>query len=259
MEPLVIRVKRKHSIIITEINMYDLHTHILPGIDDGAKSLEEALKMTEELAYQGIKAAVCTPHFNARKIPLCEFLRKRNHALSLMKDSKISLISGSEVELNDYLFHYPDLSPLCIEDTKYILIEPPFTSKWDKSIYDMLEKLVRYYSLYPIIAHVERYPAISSMNKMKKLIDLGCYLQVNSSSILTMKSWHRIARYIKHGYIDVISSDCHNLDNRPPILSAAYEKIEKELGEETYLTLKRNAEDIIKGKELREKMLFIIN
>lgn len=239
--------------------MIDLHTHILPGIDDGASNLEEALTMVNTLRLQDVNIAVCTPHFNAKQIALDEFIHKRSQAFSIMAVANISLITGSETALNDYLFHYSDLSSLCIGSTKYILIELPFTRKWEEKMYDMLEELIRYYSLLPIIAHVERYPAIGNKVKiLHKLMDMGCSLQVNTASILQEKSWHQIAKYIKHGCIDVISSDCHNMTNRPPMISQAYDKIRKEFGDAECQSLISNAEKIINGNELRANNQFIL-
>lgn len=258
---LLIRVVRK-SLIITIIknDMVDLHTHILPGIDDGAQTREEALNMTESLYVQRVSIAVCTPHFDPMKISLADFLSKREEAIRQMNPSRIKLISGSEVALNDYLFHYPDLSQLCIGTTKYILIELPFVKKWDQKLFDQIDHLSKYYNLTPIIAHVERYPAIKKSKKnLKRLIDTGCLLQLNTSSIINKKLWHQAADYIKQGYIDVISSDCHNMTSRPPVITEAYAIIKNKLGTEYYDKFIKNGESIIKGLELREKTEFVIS
>ena len=168
--------------------MVDLHTHILPGIDDGATSVAEALMMTAALLNQDVKTVVCTPHFDPSHTSLDDFLYKRAKSMALMKEERLSFQSGSETVLNDYLFHYPDLSSLCIGNTRYILIELPYNSAWDKGTYDMLEKLLSYYNHIPIIAHIERYSAIKkNMIHLTKLIKLGCVIQVNASTILNKK------------------------------------------------------------------------
>lgn len=240
--------------------MIDLHTHLLPGIDDGAQTVEEALKMTEILYQQKVRLAVCTPHYDPTQLSLNEFLNKRAEAFAHMKDSKVTLISGSETTLNDYLFHCPDLSQLCIKNTRYLLVELPFSKKWDDKVYERIEKLIQYYNLIPVIAHIERYPAvIKSKKNLKRLIDMGCLLQLNTFSIINKKSWRQASRYIKHGYIDVLASDCHNRTTRPPMITDAYEKVKKKLGNSYYTQLITNAESIVNGLELREKSIFIIN
>jgi len=237
--------------------MIDLHTHILPGIDDGAGSLEEALRMTQELYKQEVRMAVCTPHYDATKSSLQDFVERRSNAIALMKDSKITLISGSETTLNDYLFHYPELSQLCIGNTRYLLVELPFSKKWEENVYGLLEKLLGYYNLIPVIAHIERYPA-AKIATVRRLNGMGCLLQVNTASLLDKKSWYRAAVYMRHGLIDVLSSDCHNMSTRPPIITDAYEKVRLKLGSSYCNRYRNNAEDMIHGRELRGKSVYIL-
>lgn len=239
--------------------MIDLHTHILPGIDDGPASVEEALLLTEALKNQNIHTAVCTPHFNPASTALQDFCAKRKEALKQMSASRIILLSGSETLLHPYLFHYPDLSSLCIENTRYLLIEIPYEKKWNKEIYTYLEKLIQYYNVFPIIAHIERYQAFKhSTKRIKKLIKIGCLLQLNTKSLLNKKYSRRAFQYIKRGYIDVLSSDCHNLDTRPPVIIKAYDRVEQKLGREYIERFDHNAEFIVNGIEIREETGYII-
>ena len=239
--------------------MVDLHTHILSNIDDGASSVEEAFLLAEELFNQGVRSVVCTPHFDPRKNSIMNFVEKRTEAISKMDGSPVSLITGSETILNDYLFHYPELSQLCIYNTNYILIELPYSKKWQENVFEMLEKLINYYGLTPIIAHIERYPAIKKKKKhMRRLVDLGCLLQLNASSVINRKSWRKVSRYLMQGFIDVLASDCHNMNNRPPLLSDAYRKINLVLGNKYSKLLMENAERIISGIELKKKQFYMI-
>ena len=239
--------------------MVDLHTHILPNIDDGASNLEEALKMTEFLSNQNIMKAVCTPHFDPSQTSLQEFIKKRTSAMDCMRDSKITLICGSETILHDYLFHYSELSGLCIENTRYLLVELPNRKNWDIKVYEKLEKLISYFAITPIIAHVERYQAVKKNVKcIKKLIDMGCVIQINTTSIMNKKSRHQAIYYMKHGYIDVLGSDCHNMKNRPPVIIAAFDIIEKKLGLKYCAELKHNSECIVSGIEIRKKKVYLI-
>lgn len=237
----------------------DPHTHILPNIDDGAVSVAEALNMIESLSKQNVQKAVCTPHFDPTKMALQDFISKRSAAMALIKDSKITLISGSETLLHDYLFHYSDLSLLCIESTKYLLLELPYSKKWDDNVFDMIKKLIEYYNLIPIIAHIERYPMVKKHDKyIKKLIEMGCVIQLNTSSILEKNCSRRALRYIKNGLIDILASDCHNMIQRPPNIEVAFDLVIHKLGDKCLDKLKYNAECIINGIELREKDVYII-
>jgi len=239
--------------------MIDLHTHLLPNIDDGASSLKEALEMTESLYAQGIRKAACTPHFDPTKSSLQEFVMKRTFAMDCMNASKVALLSGSETVLDDYLFHYPNLSELCIEHTRYLLLELPFGIKWDKYVYEKTKQLLTYYEVIPIIAHIERYESvIKSVKCIQKLIELGCVIQLNTSSIIDRKSRHQALQYIKHGYIDVLGSDCHNMTRRPPVIVDALDIIIQSLGTKYCEEFKHNAECIVNGICLREKISYII-
>jgi protein-tyrosine phosphatase len=238
--------------------MVDLHTHILPGIDDGAETTHEALLLSEALYRQNIRIAVCTPHFDSTKTSLQEFVSKRTAAILQMQPSKILLKPGSETILNDYLFYYPDLSCLCIDDTRYILLEMPFTRKWSNHVIGMLDQLVYYYSLIPIIAHIERYPAARNKKHIRRLIDAGCIIQVNATSIFDRKYCRRVLHYIRNGLIDVVASDCHNMNNRPPVIGEAYDRISVKIGMEFSRRMQFNAECIVDGIDIRKKTEYLI-
>lgn len=206
--------------------MIDIHTHILPGIDDGAKDIEEALSMTDSLIMQGVTAAICTPHFNPARMALDTFLTSRKSALKLLSDSKLDLIEASETYLHEYLFHYNDLCSLCVGSTNYLLLELPFDKKWNASILTSIEKLRYYYDIIPIIAHVERYPKITKdLKRLIKLKELGCLIQMNTETITNKKYRHLVHSYLKNDYVDVLGSDCHNMKSRPPLIMGAKDEI----------------------------------
>jgi protein-tyrosine phosphatase len=238
--------------------MTDLHTHILPGIDDGAASVEEAVHLIESLYLQNVKKAACTPHFNPTWSSLDDFLLKRKSALEMLEDTKIKLYPGSETRLNEYLFHYPDLHELCIGNTKYMLIELPFEKSWNEKYLDTLEKIINYYNIQPIIAHIERYNYIDSKT-IKKLKNIGCTIQVNTGSIIDKKNNRKVLHLIKDNLVDVLSSDCHNMEERIPVFTEALTILSKHLGEYTCKKLDYNSECIIEGIRIRKKTDYIIN
>ena len=238
--------------------MIDIHTHILPNIDDGANSVEEAYKMIESLYNQDIKKAVCTPHFDPTRMSLEDFISKRAMAVNQMRDSKVTLIPASETMFHEYLFHYSDLSSLCIENTKYLLLELPYISKWDEKFFKTLKSFIIYYDVIPIIAHIERYHQVKKKEKnIKKLIELGCLIQLNTTSVLDKKYKKRAFSYIKQGYIDVLGSDCHNMVDRYPVITEANDRIEQSLGVRYLEEFRQNALSIINGTRLRENIVFI--
>lgn len=233
--------------------MVDLHSHILPNIDDGAGSRNEAQKMAAAMLAEGITRVVCTPHFNPVKSSLTDFVSRRSAALADMGLTAPVLIPGSETILHDYLFYYADISPLSIGTTKYMLLELPYDKNWKQEIYDQLIKIMNNYNLIPVIAHIERYEAVKKKEKkISELIELGCLLQVNAGSVINTNTRKRVMSYIKKGYVDVLASDCHNMINRPPNLASAYEIIEKELGSHYCNHLMERADYIISGEGNRK-------
>lgn len=237
--------------------MIDIHTHILPGIDDGPKQAEEAVKMTEVQMAAGVSTAVCTPHFDPANTSLEEFVRNRTAALAQMEASKIKLIPASETMLHDYLFHYSDLEALCIENTRYLLLELPYSIKWEDRVYRSIEKLRNYYNIIPIIAHIERYPKVKCCG-ITQLRELGCSIQLNAQSVLDPGKRRKAMTYLKMGYIDVIASDCHDLLQRPPCIREAMELIRNKFGNEYYELFENNSRHIINGVELRKGKSYII-
>ncbi len=240
------------------MNMIDLHTHLLPCIDDGAASFEEATRLIHDLLRQGVEVAVCTPHFDPSQLTLDDFLGKRTAAMELMKASGIRLISGSEISYHDYLFHYTDISQLCIENTKYLLLELPERKQWGKEVFYYIEHLINYYGVIPIIAHIERYRAVrKKKNIIPVLMAAGCMIQLNAAFVVDRKTRRRAFLYLKKGYIDVLASDCHNPIKRPPRISKAYEIIRNGFGNAFCEHLMNNSRKIIDGEIIRGKVHYL--
>ena len=237
--------------------MIDLHTHILPQIDDGASNVDTALKMTEALYADHIQKAVCTPHYDPSSTSLEDFVKKRTLALSMMGASLVQLIPASETIFHEYLFHYNDLSELCIENTRYLLLELQDQNKCDQVFFENLSKLINYYDVIPIVAHIERYHFVKR-KQIRTMLQMGCLLQMNSDAILNKKTRNKALRYLKNGYISVIGSDCHDLQKRPPNLSTAIELIKSELGASYIERLEYHGDCVVNGTRFLKKKSYII-
>jgi len=231
--------------------MIDFHTHILPAVDDGAANRDEALTLIEALKREGVKTAVCTPHFDPSRTSLQDFIMHRNRAFQELSTACIRLVAASETLLHDYLFHYADLSPLCIENTEYLLLEMPFLRKWDDSVYTMLSNLISDYNVIPIIAHIERYPAAKGRAIPGRLKAIGCLLQLNTSSLLDAGCRKRAIRLIKKGYIDLLGSDCHDKAVRPPVIIKALQLIEEQAGRDYIRQLEENGLKVLINIDIR--------
>ena len=145
------------------MQMYDIHTHILPGMDDGAQDMDTACMMLESEARQGAEIVALTPHYYGQKRNIEEFLKQRESAFSGLvneiekrKLKSPVLVQGAEVYLTRNLALSEDLNKLCIQGTNTILIELPF-EKWDNWVLREIERMVYSRDLKVVLAHPERY------------------------------------------------------------------------------------------------------
>lgn len=237
--------------------MIDLHCHILPAIDDGAKNKEISLKMLAEQKRQGVKAITFTPHFNFNRIDVDRFVEVRQRSYeSLMSDPQVSEMGikfklGCEVYFSTKL-NETDLDPLCFEDSNYILIEFPTDQRPYGLKHTIVDILNRGYQ--PILAHVERYPYFTEdPEQLYNLIEKGCVAQINAGAVL--QSDKAALRYIKWGMAQLICTDSHNVKNREPNLKEALRFVKKKYSEEYVDWFEKNARDVFKGRYVDEPML----
>lgn len=235
-------------------NLVETHCHILPELDDGAKSIEESVKMVQKLQLQGAEKIISTSHYYSDSISLNDFVEKRNAAYSKLKqalpEGSPEIILSAEIYISKFLFHNDDLSELCIGNSRYVLIEHPFSSSFSSQNYNRLANMCADYNVKPILAHIERYGAlIEDKNKLDEFIALGCLTQVNINSFADA-SRHikkKLFKYLESGRIHLIGSDCHNLTSRPPDYSAGAKAIKSKYGREAINILINNANNLIKN------------
>ncbi len=234
-------------------NLVETHCHILPGIDDGAPDVQTSLAMIKKLQEQGAKSIILTPHYYSDSISLDDFLAKRDKAFRILQSElppdSPQLIPAAEVYISKYLFNYDNLDRLCIANSKYVLIEHPFSSPFSQEVYDRLLNLNYEYGIKPILAHIERYAALmEDQYLLDEYIDMGCLVQVNISSFTDSPRSVRkkLFKYLESGRIHLIGSDCHNLKSRPPIYEKGVKEIIKKCGSGAIDVLESNANLLIK-------------
>ena len=230
-----------------------MHSHILPGIDDGSKDVEMSLKMIERLKDQGAKKILLTPHYYSDTISLDDFLRKRELSYEALIREVPSgypeLIPAAEVYISQYLFNNKSIKDLCIGSSNYVLIEHPFSARFDDKDYDRLLNLYCDYKVKPVLAHIERYRALmDDKYKLSDLIEIGCLPQVNISTFAEAprRIKKKLFKFLNNGQIMLLGSDCHNLDTRPPEYEDGINAILKESGQEAVDVLMRNAATLLK-------------
>ncbi len=215
--------------------MTDFHTHILPEIDDGSRSVEESIKMLEKMASSGIKRVIATPHFYANENSIDEFFKKREEAYEKLKphlkEDFPEIVLGAEVRYYDSISSFEHLDKLCIKGTDLLLLEMPF-SKWSRFSFDELLSLCLSGKFTVVIPHIERYLPFQDKTKMDMLFANGMLAQMNANDFLSFFSRKKAIKNLKNQMVQFLGSDCHNLTSRPPNLAEAVEVIKNKLGKE---------------------------
>lgn len=231
----------------------DFHTHVLPGIDDGSRSVQESIALLEMEAKQGIARVVATPHFYPQHDSPERFLHRRAKAEARLRDAMEEhtgcpdLVIGAEV----YFFHGMSdsdvLSELTIGNNRCILIEMP-PSPWSDSMYQELENIYQKRNLLPIIAHIDRYIGpFHTFGIPRRLADLPVMVQANADFFLNRFTAPMAIRMLKEDAIQLLGSDCHNLGARKPNLQEALEIIRKRLGKEAVSRINYHSQNLLGG------------
>lgn len=237
--------------------MIDLHTHLLQGMDDGARDLEDALALFSKQKQQGVNKVVLTPHFSSSSDDLNEFIaRRERHTKYLkkaLKDNKmeVDLKQGAEILYSVDMFDL-QLDKLCLEKSDYLLIEfstRGYISDLKRAMANLLDQ-----GYLPIFAHIERYGFLrADLSLMKELVEMGVLFQVNASSFLDKAQQNFLKACIKHNLIHLVASDAHSIERRPCNLGDAYHEIEKQYGKETVNTFIENAERVFNNELVQIK------
>lgn len=232
----------------------DFHTHILPSVDDGSRSVEMSMEMLKVEFAQKIKTVVLTPHFYANHDSPAEFLRHRERALAKLMSAaeEISdipkMIIGAEVHYFEGISDCEDLGLLAIEQTNAVLVEMPMRKWTDRMLYE-LEGIYQKRKLIPIIAHVDRYMGNFNTNGViESLCELPVVVQANSSFFINRMSRRLALKLLSQQKIQLLGSDCHNLTERLPNLGNAVEIILSALGQDAIEYINSNENKIISAK-----------
>lgn len=233
--------------------MTDLHSHILPGIDDGARDETVSSALLQAQRDSGVTQIACTPHFYFERQTIEEFCEKRDAAkqrlftLCAEKLKGVTVKVGAEVLFSPGLLEL-DLAPLCLENTNIMLIELP-TSYYPLWTNDILYRLGGL-GVVPLVAHVERYPYVmENPNLLLDWISAGAYIQVNATSLVQHKKRRElIFKMIRHRLVHVIATDTHSPTKRPPLMEKAMALIEKNCGKQICMEMIQSADALFAGE-----------
>lgn len=233
----------------------DMHCHCLPGLDDGAHTMEESIKMLKTAYEDGIRTVIATPHFhhrrgNASKNEILEsVVRVQEEIQKSCPDMKI--FAGNEIYYSSSVPERISKGELCtLADSKYVLIE--FSPEKEYSEMRRAVNAVQAEGVWPVIAHVERYeclvknPALAS-----ELAEMGAYLQVNAAGILGKygrKEKRMIKKLFSAGDITFVATDAHDTVHRRQELSEAAAYVRKKYGEAVEeACFSKNAQMVVKN------------
>jgi protein-tyrosine phosphatase len=216
--------------------MVDLHCHILPGIDDGAQTIEDSLAMAEDAIRDGITHVVATPHASTEYHFDFAKVRAARDELQARLDGRLTIATGCDFHLNpeNLLALKNNSAPFCINQKDYLLLEfnefsiPP---AMDQTLHEL-----HLMGLRPIITHPERNGILRTQpERLLSWVRLGCFAQVTAGSLTGVfgvgpqeDAW----AWIRQGLVHFVSSDGHNTARRPVKLRFAYEAIAREGGKE---------------------------
>jgi protein-tyrosine phosphatase len=217
--------------------MVDLHCHILFGLDDGPKLLDDSLAMAEDAIADGITHVVATPHCSSQFLFDFANVQAKRDELAEKLQGRLKLATGCDFHLNheNLLAIRKHSEPFCINQKDYLLVEfnefsiPPAV---DQTLHEL-----QLAGLRPVITHPERNPILRSQpDRLTQWVRLGCFAQITAGSLSGVfgpgakeDAWSWMTR----GLIHFVSSDAHNTARRPLKLRFAYDSIAQQLGEET--------------------------
>lgn len=228
--------------------MYDFHTHILPGIDDGSKDTDMSIDMLRAEIDQGVRGIALTPHFYADMTDLDTFFERRSRAKQKLEEAISEnnlqaprIIVGAEVHYYRGMGRSEALKDLTLGNSNYLLLELPFGT-WPGNILEEIDNIMEYQGLNVIIAHVERY---LDRDRIRDIINNEDLIkQSNAEAFTDRRAARKALRLLKEGKIQILGSDCHNMSYRKPDLGEAQKIIEKKLGREYMEEINARSEEI---------------
>lgn len=239
------------------IIMLDIHSHILPAVDDGAKTIEESLEILKEMYRQDITDVLATPHFYPHEDNLEDFLDRTHKAFYLLKENTLNkkvpnIFLGCEILYYKGLSKTYELNCFTLNGSCYLLLELTPYSIGD-TLFEELLYLKNKRKIIPIIAHIERYKDAKKYRKFIKFVkNNGILTQVNATSFFRKDYSKTLDKLFSENVVTFIGTDSHSVDSRPPFMDIALEKIAQKYGDKAKEKLIKNANQLyldITGKE----------
>jgi len=222
----------------------DIHCHILPGADDGPKTMEDTISMIRLAHEQGISHMIATPHYHQGRYgrPSSELISRLKEVREAVRQAglPVRLSLGNEIYYNgSVLEKLESRRILTLGKTSYILVE--FSPAEDyRHMSDALHGLLLG-GYRPVLAHAERYGCLrEDIGRVKELVRMGYYIQVNAASIQGDAGFF-VKRFtdklMKEDLIHFAATDAHGTGSRSPKIQGGIRRMEKKYGEDYVRTL----------------------
>lgn len=236
----------------------DMHCHVMPGVDDGSQNTAMSLEMLRIAEKNGITHMILTPHHKPMHHNVSPehnvLYRKKLQEAAKEQGIKVKLFSGNEIYYSDETMSELEQGYICsLAGSDYVLVEFHPTNPF-REIQNAASR-VQGVGFIPIIAHVERYgDIVSHPSKVRDLIDMGCYIQVNASSIMGKYGFgisHFTKKLLKEKSVHFIASDAHDTGSRAPHLSECRSFVTRKFGEDYAKELFfLNAANVIRNQQI---------
>ncbi|MCI8283971.1 MAG: hypothetical protein HFE90_01695 [Firmicutes bacterium] len=240
--------------------MIDFHTHILHNIDDGSHNVEESITMLKQSYAQGIDTVVLTSHFRLGEHKIDSYLKERQNRFDEIRehlteeDKKVipKMIMGSEVEYIPGMNGWDYLDKLTIKGTNYIMTEMPFIP-WTDAVVKTIDDIALNSPFTPILPHIDRYfHTFTKEAYIRHYFDMPVKLQMNAIYINSVNNIQYYKSLIETGIIDVLGSDCHSCEWRPPDLGRAIKMLREVCGQKVLDEIDARGREILKTAVVEE-------
>lgn len=238
--------------------MIDLHCHILPGVDDGAQTMEDTLAMAHKAVDQGITHILCTPHYNNgqydnKKGDIIPLVNHVQHELDVQQ-IQLQLLPGQETHISDDLVDCMARDEVLYTDLQeqYLLLEFPSSEVpiYAQPLFAQILALGK----TPVIVHPERNDHfIKAPNDLITYLEMGCLSQLTAPSYLGIfgKQIQKTAKLmVQHNLVQCIASDAHGLQRRNFYLQEALQAIHQDFGETKVTQFLKTARALVNGDEI---------
>lgn len=214
----------------------DFHSHILPKMDDGSKSVDMSLEMLRTDWEMGVDVVVATPHFYGFRESVSDFLARREHTWnrlsSALEEDGPDVLLGAEVAFYSGLLQLEELDALCLNGTKTLLLEMPF-APWTSYELNAVSTLCLDRGYQVVLAHLERFWGLQKDTRvLRSILQLPVWVQVNVGVLTSFTHRGRWVEMFREGQAHLLGSDCHNLTSRPPNLGVGRKVLERKAGPE---------------------------